>query len=77
MRGTEESGNYLENLKHVQLPDKEDMLCTPEMGRAMHQALLKAELGILPGIGHTLNLESIPDLAQLTDTFVTKVKQVV
>lgn len=82
VRATEESGNYLEKLKKVQLPvlvvqGEEDMLCTPEMGRAMYQALPNAELEILPGIGHTLNLECIPDLAQLLNTFAAKLKQAV
>lgn len=82
VRATEESGNYLEELKKVQLPvlvvhGSEDMLCTPEMGQAMYQALPNAELEILPNIGHTLNLECIPDLAQLLLTFATKVKQAV
>jgi len=82
VRATEESGNYLEELKKVQLPvlvvhGSEDMLCTPEMGKAMYQALPNAELEILPNIGHTLNLECIPDLAQLLLTFAAKVKQAV
>jgi 3-oxoadipate enol-lactonase len=77
VRATEESGNYLEELKKVQLPvlvvhGEEDMLCTPEMGRAMYQALPHGEMEILPRVGHTLNLECIPDLVELLDTFAAK-----
>ena len=80
VRATEESGNYLEELKKVQMPvlvvhGQEDQLCTPEMGKAMYQALPNAELAILPNVGHTLNLECIPDLAQLLDTFTLKAGQ--
>ncbi|WP_299990124.1 alpha/beta hydrolase [uncultured Pontibacter sp.] len=77
VRATEESGNYLEELKKVQVPvlmvhGQEDMLCTPEMGQAMYQSLPHGELEILPNVGHTLNLECIPDLIQLLDTFAAK-----
>ncbi|MBX0334394.1 alpha/beta hydrolase [Pontibacter sp. HSC-14F20] len=77
VRATEESGNYLEELKKVQVPvlvvhGEEDMLCTPEMGRAMYQSLPHGELEILPHVGHTLNLECIPDLIQLLDAFAAK-----
>ncbi|WP_276498555.1 alpha/beta fold hydrolase [Pontibacter litorisediminis] len=78
-QATKESGNYLEELKKVQVPvlvvhGDEDPLCTVEMGQAMYQALPHAELEILPHIGHTLNLESIPDLIQLLDTFAAKLR---
>ncbi|WP_162054423.1 alpha/beta fold hydrolase [Pontibacter pamirensis] len=81
-QATKESGNYLEELKKVQVPvlvvhGEEDLLCTVEMGQAMYQALPNAELEILPHVGHTLNLECIPDLIQLIDSFAAKVKQVV
>ncbi|MFD2246846.1 alpha/beta fold hydrolase [Pontibacter ruber] len=82
VRATEESGNYLEELQKVQVPvlvvhGEEDMLCTTEMGKAMYQALPHGELEILPKVGHTLNLECIPDLIQLLDTFAAKVVQTV
>ncbi|MDX5435868.1 MAG: alpha/beta hydrolase [Pontibacter sp.] len=79
-QATKESGNYLEELKKVQAPvlvvqGEEDPLCTVEMGKAMYQALPNAELELLPHIGHTLNLECIPELIQLLDTFAVKVRQ--
>ncbi|MFD2514108.1 alpha/beta fold hydrolase [Pontibacter locisalis] len=81
-QATKESGNYLEHLKRVQVPvlvvqGEEDPLCTVEMGKAMYQALPNAELEILPNVGHTLNLECIPELIQLLDTFAAKIRQVV
>ncbi|WP_018476243.1 alpha/beta fold hydrolase [Pontibacter roseus] len=82
VRATEESGDYLEELKKVQVPvlvvhGEEDHLCTVEMGRAMYQSLPHGELEIIPKVGHTLNLECIPDLIQLLDTFAAKVGQTV
>ena len=79
-QATKESGNYLDELKKVEVPvlvvqGEEDPLCTVEMGKAMYQALPNAELEILPNVGHTLNLECIPDLIQLLDTFAAKIKQ--
>ncbi len=81
-QATKESGNYLEELKKVQAPvlvvqGEEDPLCTVEMGKAMYQALPNAELEILPNVGHTLNLECIPSLIQLLDSFAAKVRQAV
>jgi 3-oxoadipate enol-lactonase len=80
VKATEESGNYLEALKRVEMPvlivnGEEDMLCTPEMGRAMCQSLQNGELTILPHVGHTLNLECIPELIQLIETFAARVAQ--
>lgn len=82
VKATEESSNYLEELKKVQLPvliinGEEDMLCTPEMGKAMHQSMANAELTILPKVGHTLNLECVPELIQLLDSFAERVGQTV
>ncbi|MDX5480552.1 MAG: alpha/beta hydrolase [Hymenobacteraceae bacterium] len=78
-QATKESGNYLEELKKVQAPvlvvqGEEDHLCTVAMGQAMYQALPNAELEVLPNVGHTLNLECIPGLIQLLDSFAAKVK---
>ncbi len=79
VRATEESGNYLQELKKVQVPvlvvhGEEDMLCTPEMGRAMTESLPNAQLEIIPAVGHTLNLECIPELIRLLDAFASKLR---
>lgn len=69
------SGNYLEELKHVQIPvllvhGADDMVCPPEFGKGMYDALPQAQLKVLPNVGHTLNLECMPVLVQLIDEFV-------
>lgn len=79
-QATKESGNYLEELRKVQVPvlvvhGEEDPLCTVEMGRAMREAIPQASLEVLPNVGHTLNLECIPKLIQLLDEFASKVRQ--
>jgi 3-oxoadipate enol-lactonase len=79
-QATKESGNYLDELRNVQVPvlvvhGEEDPLCTVEMGRAMQRALPHASLEILPNVGHTLNLECTAKLTQLLDEFAAKVRQ--
>ena len=79
-QATKESGNYLKELRQVQVPilvvhGEEDPLCTVEMGQAMCEAISQASLEILPNVGHTLNLECIPKLIQLLDEFAARVKQ--
>ncbi|ARS36915.1 alpha/beta fold hydrolase [Pontibacter actiniarum] len=74
-----ESGNYLKELKKVQLPvmlvhGEEDQLCPTEMGKAMNDVLPNAKLETIPKAGHTLNLEAVPALTRLIDAFAASVK---
>ncbi|MCC9135777.1 alpha/beta fold hydrolase [Pontibacter silvestris] len=71
------SGNYLQELKTIQVPvllvhGAEDIVCPPELGEAMSTSLPNAQLKVLPRVGHTLNLECMPVLIQLLDEFVQK-----
>ncbi|MGY6522893.1 MAG: alpha/beta fold hydrolase [Mongoliitalea sp.] len=70
MEATEKSKNYLSNLSSCQVPciiihGEEDLLCTPDMGKEMASYLPKNEFIVLPGVGHTLNLEAIDPLKNI------------
>ena len=77
MHATHSSGNFLPELNRVQVPvlimhGEEDTLCTPEMGQDMHRAIANSQLQILPKVGHTLNLEAIPQITQAIKDFVNR-----
>ncbi|TAF67216.1 MAG: alpha/beta fold hydrolase [Cytophagales bacterium] len=74
MRATSESQNYLEPLKSIKqevlvLAGEEDLLCTPEMNKAIAQAIPNGKITLIPTVGHTLNLEAIPQTAELIRQF--------
>jgi len=62
--------SFLDRLKGVPvdtlvIQGEEDFLCSPEMGKAIADALPKGQFKLLEKYGHTLNLEAIPELASL------------
>lgn len=71
MKATETSErDYLPNLESCEVDTlvvhgEEDLLCTPEMGRAMADALPHGSFYLLPKVGHTLNLEAVNALVQI------------
>jgi len=71
MEATEKSEySFLEKLSDVPvetivIQGDEDFLCSPEMGRAIAEALPKGQFVLFEKYGHTLNLEAIPKLASL------------
>lgn len=44
---------------------EEDILCTPEMGKALAEALPNGSFQLLPKVGHTLNLEAVQSLNKI------------
>ncbi|WP_027001363.1 alpha/beta fold hydrolase [Hugenholtzia roseola] len=76
MEATEKSGDFRPKLRHLNMPTlvvqgQDDPLTTPEMGRAIADALPKARFELIKHKGHTLNLEAIPELMALISDFLS------
>ncbi len=74
MEATAQSGDYRAELAQVQSPVRviagaEDLLCTPEMNQAIAESIPQAEYHVIPEVGHTLNLEAIPQTAAMIMEF--------
>ncbi|TXK51986.1 alpha/beta hydrolase [Pontibacter qinzhouensis] len=68
------SKEFIPELRQVQVPvllvhGQEDPLCPVRAAEVMAKAIPQAKLEVLPNAGHTLNLECIPDVSRLVDTF--------
>lgn len=75
MAATAESEDYRETLKQIKLPvmvmvGDEDVLCTPEINKAIADAIPNGDYRLIEGVGHTLNLEAIPQSLALIQEFV-------
>lgn len=75
MQGTNERGNYLEQLKKVNVPvlvvqGEEDLLIPPVIAKEVADAIPNAELMVIEKVGHTLNLEAIPQVIQVVRKFL-------
>lgn len=74
MQATAESGDYRRQLKAVNTPTlvmvgEEDILCTPSINKAIADAIPNSEFHLIPKVGHTLNLEAIPQSVELIKEF--------
>jgi len=71
MKATEISEiNYLPHLEScgadtLVVHGEEDILCTPEMGKSIAEALPNGRFQLLPNVGHTLNLEAVNSLNRI------------
>lgn len=75
MAATAESDDYRPELKNVNVPTmaivgETDILCTPAMNKSIADHIPNAEYKEIPVVGHTLNLEAIPQTVQLIQEFV-------
>lgn len=75
MQATADSGDYRPFLTKVQCPTlvivgAEDVLTTPALNKAIADAIPSAKYEEIPKVGHTLNLEAIPQTVQLIKQFV-------
>ena len=75
MMATAESDDYREALKQIQLPvmvmvGEEDILCTPEINQAIADAIPNSDFRLIEKVGHTLNLEAIPQSLALIQEFI-------
>ncbi|WP_448529414.1 alpha/beta fold hydrolase [Raineya sp.] len=75
MTATAISEDFRPNLQEIQIPTlvicgEEDILCTPEMHQEIVKAMPNAIYKEIPNVGHTLNLEAIPQTVELIKAFL-------
>jgi 3-oxoadipate enol-lactonase len=79
MRATEERGDYRERLKSIEVPvlvmqGEEDLLIPPAIGKEVADYISGARFMVIEKVGHTLNLEAIPQLIGEIRNFVGNLK---
>ncbi|HXB39526.1 MAG TPA: alpha/beta hydrolase [Bacteroidia bacterium] len=77
MRATKDRPDYREKIKNIKTPTliihgEKDLLLLPHMAEAVHKSILGSALEIIPRVGHTLNLEAIPQSVTLIKEFLAK-----
>lgn len=77
MMATAMSDDFRQELRNVAIATlvicgNEDILCTPEMHRDIVQALAHAKYIEIENVGHTLNLEAIPQTIALIQEFLNE-----
>jgi len=75
MRATKERPDYRDKIKHIQGPTlilhgEKDLLLLPHMALEVHKNIPGSQLEIIPRVGHTLNLEAIPQSVALIKKFI-------
>lgn len=75
MMATAMSDDFRKELENIQIPTlvvcgSEDLLCTPEMHHNIVESLPNASYVEIEDIGHTLNLEAIPQTISLIKDFI-------
>lgn len=75
MCATGERGDYREKLKAIDVPvlvvqGEEDFLIPPDVAKEVAKHIPGAKFEVLPRVGHTLNLEAIPQVIQLLKEFL-------
>ena len=75
MRATHERPDYREHLKKVKTPTliiqgEKDALLPVHLAEDVHKSIPGSQLEIIPHVGHTLNLEAVPQITQLIKEFV-------
>lgn len=69
MLATAKRGDYRPQLKAIKIPTlivhgQHDGLLPVHLGKAVHDAIQGSKFEVIPGVGHTLNLEAIPQTVQ-------------
>ena len=75
MRATRERPDYRPLLQHIHTPcliihGEKDLLLPVHLAEEVHQAIPDSRLEIIPGVGHTLNLEAIAQASTLIKNFL-------
>jgi 3-oxoadipate enol-lactonase len=75
MEATETRGDYRKKLAAISVPvlvaqGEEDILIPPSVAEEVAQNIPGATFEIIPKVGHTLNLEAIPQTIQLIRNFI-------
>lgn len=77
MRATKERPDYREKIKNIKTPTliihgEKDLLLLTHMAEAVNKSIHGSVLKIIPKVGHTLNLEAIPQSVALIKEFLEK-----
>lgn len=75
MRATKEQNDYRPQLKNIISPTlviqgEKDVLFPVHMANEVAKAIPNATMEVIPNVGHTLNLEAVPQLVDLIKKFV-------
>lgn len=75
MQATANRGDYREKLKAIRKPTlivhgEHDALLPIHLAKAVHEAIPGSAFEIIPGVGHTLNLEAIPQTIKTIKQFI-------
>lgn len=75
MNATFERGDYRERLKDINIPTiiihgEKDSLLPVHMGKAVGDAIPGSEFIVISDVGHTLNLEAVPQTVKLIKKFI-------
>lgn len=77
MRATKDRPDHREKLKGIKTPTliihgEKDLLLLPHMATEVHKHIPGSTLEIIPRVGHTLNLEAVPQMAELIKKFLSR-----
>jgi 3-oxoadipate enol-lactonase len=75
MRATKERPDYREKIKMIKSPTlvvhgEKDLLFPKHLGITVHQQIPGSKMEIIPGVGHTLNLEAVPQCNSILEKFI-------
>lgn len=75
MKATKERPDYREKLKEIKIPTlvlhgEKDLLILPHMAKEVHLNIPDSKFVVIPSVGHTLNLEAIPQMAREIKSFL-------
>lgn len=75
MRATKDRPDYREKLKAIKTPTlilhgEKDLLILAHMAEEVHKNIPGSKFLIIKGVGHTLNLEAIPQMAEAIRSFI-------
>lgn len=75
MTATRERPDYREKLKSIKVPTliihgEKDLLFPVFMANEVHKNITESRFEIIPGAGHTLNLEAVPQTIKLIKSFL-------
>ncbi|MEO6901609.1 MAG: alpha/beta hydrolase [Bacteroidia bacterium] len=77
MKATKDRPDYREKLKAIKISTlvihgEKDMLLFVHMGKEVAQAIAGSKFEIIPNVGHTLNLEAVPQVVKVIQDFLKK-----
>jgi len=75
MKATEAREDYRTKLRSIHVPTlvlqgEKDLLLPPLFAEEVHKNIRNSELNIIQGVGHTLNLEAVPQISKLMLDFL-------